>query len=74
MCELGYPRSGIGPLLQVDKLVASFGKGLQSLGQPAGAKVCLYADTRMEWMVAAQVKQTKKQLLFIQTKMCQVVT
>ena len=40
---------------QVDNLVDSFGRGLRSLGQQPGEKVCLYADTRMEWMVAAQV-------------------
>ena len=40
---------------QVDSLVESFGRGLVSLGQQPGKAVCLYADTRMEWMVAAQV-------------------
>ena len=53
---IGNSRAVLGTLQQVGQLVASFGRGLQSLGQQPGDKVCLYADTRMEWMVAAQVK------------------
>jgi len=39
---------------EVDNLVDSFGRGLRSLGQKPGDKLCLFADTRMEWMVSAQ--------------------
>ena len=40
---------------EVDTMVEHFGRGLRSLGHDAGDNLCLYADTRMEWMVAAQV-------------------
>lgn len=39
---------------EVDSLVDSFGRGLRTLGQKPEQNLCLFADTRMEWMVAAQ--------------------
>eukprot|EP00092_Neocalanus_flemingeri_P029333 GFUD01031845.1.p1 GENE.GFUD01031845.1~~GFUD01031845.1.p1 ORF type:complete len:722 (+),score=229.22 GFUD01031845.1:206-2371(+) len=39
---------------EVDTLADNFGRGLRVLGQQPGENVCLYADTRAEWMVAAQ--------------------
>jgi len=39
---------------EVDNLADSFGRGLRSLGLECEDKLCLFADTRMEWMVAAQ--------------------
>ena len=41
---------------EVDSMAERFGRGLRALGQESGESVCLFADTRMEWMVAAQVK------------------
>merc|ERR1719334_1730351 len=38
----------------VDSLVDNFGRGLRSLGQEPNHNLCLFADTRMEWMVSAQ--------------------
>jgi len=39
---------------EVDTMADNFGRGLRVLGQPSGENICLYADTRAEWMVAAQ--------------------
>jgi len=39
---------------EVDSMAERFGRGLRALGQESGESVCLFADTRMEWMVAAQ--------------------
>jgi len=39
---------------EVDSMADNFGRGLRVLGQSPGENVCLYADTRSEWMVAAQ--------------------
>jgi len=38
----------------VDTMADNFGRGLRVLGLTPGNNVCLYADTRAEWMVAAQ--------------------
>ena len=32
----------------------NFGRGLRTLGQKPEQNLCLFADTRMEWLVAAQ--------------------
>ena len=40
---------------QVDAMADSFGRGLRTLGQKPQQNICLFADTRMEWLVAAQV-------------------
>ena len=39
---------------EVDSMADSFGRGLRTLGQKPGENLCLLADTRMEWLVAAQ--------------------
>jgi len=39
---------------EADSMAERFGRGLRALGQEPGENVCLFADTRMEWMVAAQ--------------------
>ena len=39
---------------EADSMAERFGRGLRALGQQTGESVCLFADTRMEWMVAAQ--------------------
>jgi len=39
---------------EVDGMADSFGRGLRTLGQAPGQELCLFADTRMEWLVAAQ--------------------
>jgi len=39
---------------EVDTMADNFGRGLRVLGQQPGENICLYADTRAEWMVAAQ--------------------
>jgi len=39
---------------EVDTLADTFGRGLRTLGQKPEQMLCLFADTRMEWLVAAQ--------------------
>jgi len=39
---------------EVDTLADNFGRGLRVLGQKPNQNLCLFADTRAEWMVAAQ--------------------
>lgn len=39
---------------EVDTMADNFGRGLRVLGQQPRENICLYADTRAEWMVAAQ--------------------
>jgi len=39
---------------EVDGMADNFGRGLRTLGQSPNQNLCLFADTRMEWMVAAQ--------------------
>jgi len=39
---------------EVDTMADNFGRGLRVLGQKPNENICLYADTRAEWMVAAQ--------------------
>ena len=39
---------------QVDAMSDNFGRGLRTLGQKPEQNLCLFADTRMEWLVAAQ--------------------
>ena len=41
-------------ILQVDTMADNFGRGLRVLGLQPGQNLCLYADTRAEWLVAAQ--------------------
>ena len=45
---------------EVDTLSSEFGRGLRELGQKYKQNICIFADTRAEWMVAAQAcfKQT----------------
>ena len=45
---------------EVDTLSSEFGRGLRELGQMYKQNICIFADTRAEWMVAAQAcfKQT----------------
>ena len=40
--------------VQVDAMADNFGRGLRTLGQKPEQNLCLFADTRMEWLVAAQ--------------------
>ena len=44
----------------IDTLSTQFGRGLRELGQLYRQNICVFADTRAEWMVAAQAcfKQT----------------
>ena len=39
---------------EVDTMADNFGRGLRVLGQRPTENICLYADTRAEWLVAAQ--------------------
>jgi len=39
---------------EVDAMSDNFGRGLRTLGQKPEQNLCLFADTRMEWLVAAQ--------------------
>ena len=39
---------------EVDGMQDNFGRGLRVLGMRPGNNVCLYADTRAEWLIAAQ--------------------
>ena len=38
----------------LDSTADYFGRGLRSLGLNPREKLCVYADTRAEWMIAAQ--------------------
>ena len=40
---------------EVDGMADNFGRGLRVLGMQPRDNVCLYADTRAEWLIAAQV-------------------
>ena len=40
--------------VDVDVLSTAFGKGLRELGQLPQQSLCIFADTKSEWMVAAQ--------------------
>ena len=42
--------------VDVDELSTYFGKGLRELGQLYRQNICIFADTRAEWMVAAQAE------------------
>lgn len=46
--------------VDVDEMSTNFGKGLRGLGQLHKQNICIFADTKFEWMVAAQAcfKQT----------------
>lgn len=46
--------------VEVDELSTYFGKGLRELGQLHKQNICIFADTKSEWMIAAQAcfKQT----------------
>ena len=39
---------------EADSLADIFGKGLRVLGTKPLDKVCLYADTKAEWMISSQ--------------------
>ena len=41
--------------VDVDILSTHFGRGLRELGQLYRQNICIFADTKAEWMVAAQV-------------------
>ncbi|XP_046419007.1 fatty acid CoA ligase Acsl3 isoform X1 [Neodiprion fabricii] len=38
---------------EVERLAASFGRGLRNLGMRSGRNVVIFAETRAEWMIAA---------------------
>ena len=39
---------------EADTMADNFGRGLRVLGMAPRDKLCLYADTRAEWLIAAQ--------------------
>jgi len=39
---------------EVDNLISSVGRGLRILGLAPGSPVCVFADTRAEWLITAQ--------------------
>lgn len=39
--------------IEVEKLAASFGRGLREIGQTPGTNIVIFAETRAEWMIAA---------------------
>lgn len=39
---------------EVNELSINFGKGIRELGNQAGDNIVIFAETRAEWMVAAQ--------------------
>ena len=39
---------------EADKMAEDVGRGLRRVGQEAGKPLCIFADTREEWMVTAQ--------------------
>lgn len=38
---------------EVDRLAMGFSKGLRELGLPPKGKICVFAETRAEWLIAA---------------------
>ena len=40
---------------EVDERIDAFGFGLLALGHQTGSSLVIYAETRAEWMIAAQV-------------------
>jgi long-subunit acyl-CoA synthetase (AMP-forming) len=36
------------------RVISSHGRGLRVLGMEAGKPLCIFADTRAEWLVSAQ--------------------
>ena len=40
---------------EADNLASNVGRGLRVLGQEPNKPLCIFADTRAEWMVSAQV-------------------
>ena len=38
-----------------DNIADDLGRGMRLLGQAPGSNVCMFADTRAEWMLSAQV-------------------
>ena len=39
---------------EADEIADFLGRGLRLLGQAPGSSVCMFADTRAEWMLTAQ--------------------
>jgi len=39
---------------EADALVENLGRGLRILGQKPDSRLCIFADTRVEWMISAQ--------------------
>ena len=40
---------------EADGISDYLGRGLRMLGQKPGAALCMFADTKAEWMLSAQV-------------------
>ena len=40
---------------EADSLADNFGRGLRVFGLESGDNICLFADTKAEWMISAQV-------------------
>ena len=40
---------------EADSLADNFGRGLRVLGLKPEDNICLFADTKAEWMISAQV-------------------
>lgn len=44
---------------EADSLADNFGRGLRVLGMKTEENICLFADTRAEWMISAQAGSLK---------------
>ena len=47
---------------EADSLADNFGRGLRVLGLRPEDNICLFADTKAEWMISAQVSAKSEDL------------
>ena len=45
---------------EADSLADNFGRGLRVLSLKPEDNICLFADTRAEWMISAQVRDAER--------------
>lgn len=53
---------------EADSLADNFGRGLRVLGVKPEDNICLFADTRAEWMISVQVLTKKENLCLCRTE------
>ena len=53
---------------EADSLADNFGRGLRVLSLKPEDNICLFADTRAEWMISAQVSDAER--IFLKRILC----